>query len=176
MSHILLAFVDELKNNGIELIESLENYKHSKYYTPDDFILIIGELGEKIQVYCLKFNNFPYSTDSEYYKIPSNLSVEKMISIIWLIFSNDYANKINHTNKIEQIEQINLFGNNIKLIAFQYCCAYLNIVFTTMDINDYEKMLESELLIKFNPNIQNIESIITAKKEKFDYFEIYYKL
>lgn len=93
MAYLFSAIIDELKNNDIEQINSTNIISNSNC----NLILRFDSIYNSIRIYnWIKWKESIIDcTYIKFYKIPLELSFEKIIYIIWFILVNDYANKIN---------------------------------------------------------------------------------
>lgn len=179
MAYLFQTIIDELINNDAELIENFNNC------SSDDLILIVMRYNHVIIIRKFGEQIVGY-TESLYYKISSNLSLEKIIIMIWNILKNDYLNLISNPNS----NQINSFDLFEKCKYMKFLCWIRN-----KRINSIIARIDNEIcanLIVKNPktiifeldsdsdsdsdSMPNTELIIDDIIEHHDYLDIYYKL
>ena len=148
MEYLFLAIIDELKNNDMKINEGI--------FTPDDLIMEYDKYYKIIRIYHVK------TSHNEHYIIPSQLSLEKIINLIWSIFDNDHLNFFAHPEK-----------NNLYIkIDYHSLGLCASLMYSYELTNSYKY---NERVILYSPKM-NIKSILTEKLERLSNVIILYKL
>lgn len=112
VTNIISTIIDELKHQGIERIENIDEWNKIKSKF-NNYILVHDEISERINIYdpiSASYTFFKY----DWYLIPSNLFPEKIIEIIFLMFSNNFV-LIENINCIENCIVIDFIRNDITI-------------------------------------------------------------
>lgn len=215
MANLFQAIIDELKNNEIKPIVNIDeccsnNLTHlinSNDLNDSNDSNDSNNSNNLVLILCTHYNicTIEYLTISakypneffKFYKIPSNLNFIKIINIISIILSNDYANKISSFNSIDSnvlIEHANTTNkylvidvseNKISLSLMNNCNIKTgnNIIIFNLDIQtklaesiELTELTESTESIESIKSTESIESIIMNKMANSNYFSIYYKI
>lgn len=150
MEYLFREIADEFKNNDAILIDNYQALDNCSEYN------LFVEINGYRRMITLHFNKFPiryFIGSSEYYKIPLNLSLKKVIEIIHLIFINDNINKISSTDGINEYIIISSLGG------------YVNIFPADIDKSSIENLtIEDESLDSIVNKIKNSENFFSYYK------------
>lgn len=100
MAHILLAIINEFKQNDAKIIQTVNSFNELERGC---LILQINLSALSMHIYELICYIHPINDASniEYYSFPSNFSLSNAFDIIKIILDNDCVNNINKSNDID---------------------------------------------------------------------------
>lgn len=154
MAYLFSTILDELKQNDIQLICAKNEFDK---INRKEYILCINKNNEFIiQMSINKYHYF--SKHCEYYRIPQDLSSDKIINIILFVLNNDYLNRDKNTN----------LTNN-------YVAIYYNIIGTIQIklTNKINKIVPTYKKIFYFKS--NTKSMVSCIFEKYHEITIYYE-
>lgn len=170
MRNLILTIFDELKNHDIQQIEYIELDKISNFN-----VLAFDKIENHITICKSTLTAYKHKCDEiEYYKIPSNLTFEKILVIIWSIFQIDYTN---NANLINPTNPTNLTKYNRIKIVYYDDIKKIDIDSHSISEKSGRFIPSCNTRIIFNSNNQNLnpESVIQNIIKRTNYFDIFYE-
>lgn len=166
MRTLFEVIIDELANYDVQLMTYPYKCEHG------DNILSFTKFNDRMTIRpfdeCIPLVN---SSLIQYYKIPSNLSFDKIMNIIRPIFVNNYLTN----TKFSSTECVSECTKYIKILYYSRIIYIWLVGLNTTNANSITRTNLSDKLI-FGSDAKDFESIISNEIEKFNNFEILYKL
>lgn len=171
MAYLLSAITDELIQYDIESLTEREYYSCADY----DLILILNlEWGDFFVREYISKEYINYMEDCKYYKIPSSISLQHIMKIIWKIINNDNLNKmIIQSEKTNEVISIRYEYNNNRIALITIEIANENNLTKSILANNFICSSNEKHLIQFE-QISNVK--IENQLENFDKNIIFYRL
>lgn len=176
MEYLQSTIIDELVANDIEPFECV----HDLNKLTSNHLVLYRSI---FNIITIQNFNLIYKSDygsgrslRNFYAIPLDLNPLKILDIIWSIFDNDCANKINLTNETKPSDeylQINYFRNKY-FNSISITINYVNI-YKIRDLNRTTTCSKTDLIIIHSPK-QNFKSMVANKFEHIINLTILYKL
>lgn len=107
MAYLIKTILEELKHYDIKFVNITEEFY---IHADNDVYLIFDSICNSIEISKYSHSNFINDKSIEYYKLSPNLSLLKIIEIIWNVFNVDYLNSNKSKNSnLNIIAKINRF-------------------------------------------------------------------